>query len=99
CGSKYPWKGSKWDPDKCNTADADGFERSIAAAGSKATCRSRASGAYDMVGNVFEWTAEKRIVGGSFNSDEGVASCGYSSGKSPSSSAADIGFRCCASPN
>jgi len=99
CGSKYPWRGSKWDPDKCNTADADGFERTIAKAGSKATCRSRASGAYDMVGNVFEWTAEKRIVGGSFNSDEGVASCSYSSGKSPSSSAGDIGFRCCASPN
>ena len=99
CGSKYPWKGSSWDPNKCNTADEDGFERTIAAAGSKKGCRSRASGAYDMVGNVFEWTAEKRIVGGSFNSDEGVASCRYSSGKSPSSSAADIGFRCCATPN
>ncbi len=96
CGGKYPW-GRNWNADKCNTVDVDDFERTLAAAGSTKTCRSR-SGAYDMVGNVFEWTAEKRIVGGSFNSGEDVASCRYSSGKSPSSKAGDIGFRCCAEP-
>lgn len=96
CGGKYPW-GKKWDANRCNTADEDGFERSLASVGSKKSCRSR-SGAFDMVGNVFEWTAEKRIVGGSYNSEEDVARCGYSSGKSASSSAADIGFRCCADP-
>ena len=96
CGGKYPW-GSSWDATKCNTQDEDGFERSLRATGATKSCRSR-SGAYDMVGNVLEWTLDKRIVGGSYNSDEAVASCGYSSGKSPSSSSADIGFRCCADP-
>lgn len=98
CGGKYPWRGKSWDANKCNTVDEDDFERSLASVGSSKSCRSY-SGTYDMVGNVFEWVAEKRIVGGSYNSGEGVASCGYSSAKSPSSSAADIGFRCCADPN
>lgn len=97
CGGKYPWKGKTWDANKCNTADEDDFERSLSSVGSFKKCRSR-SGAYDMVGNAFEWTNEKRIVGGSHNSGEGLASCSYSSAKSPSSSSADIGFRCCADP-
>lgn len=96
CGGKYPY-GRKWDADRCNTADVDGFERSIAKAGSFKRCRSR-SGAYDMVGNVHEWVAEQRIAGGGFESGEDVASCRYSSPKSPASSAGYIGFRCCAQP-
>ena len=98
CGGKYPWKGKEWDANKCNTTDEDDFERSLASVGSFKSCRSY-TGAYDMVGNAFEWVAEKRIVGGSHNSGEGLAACGYSSAKSPSSSASDIGFRCCADPN
>lgn len=98
CGGKYPWKGKQWDANKCNTTDEDDFERSLASVGSFKSCRSY-TGAYDMVGNAFEWVAEKRIVGGSHNSGEGLASCGYSSAKSPSSTASDIGFRCCADPN
>lgn len=96
CGSSYPY-GSSFDPDRCNTADEDGFGRSLAAAGSSKQCRSR-SGAYDMSGNVHEWVEERRIVGGSFESEEDVASCRYSSAKAPGSSAGDIGFRCCATP-
>jgi hypothetical protein len=96
CGGKYPY-GRKWDADRCNTADEDGFERSISKAGSFKKCRSR-SGAYDMVGNVHEWVAEQRIAGGGFESGEDVASCRYSSPKSPASSAGYIGFRCCAQP-
>ena len=96
CGSKYPY-GSTFDANSCNTADEDGFERSLAKAGSSKSCRSR-SGAYDMSGNVHEWVEEKRIAGGSYESDEDVASCRYSSAKAPGSSAADIGFRCCADP-
>ena len=96
CGSRYPY-GKGFDANKCNTADEDGFERSIAKTGSFKECRSR-SGAYDMVGNVHEWVAEQRIAGGGFESDEEVGSCRYSSPKSPASSAAYIGFRCCAVP-
>lgn len=97
CGSRYPY-GGRFDATKCNTVDEDGFERSLAKAGSFKSCRSRRSGAYDMTGNVHEWVEERRIAGGSYESDEDVASCRYSSPKAPGSSAGDIGFRCCATP-
>lgn len=97
CGSRYPY-GKKFDANKCNTADEDGFERNIAKAGSFKKCKSRSSGAYDMTGNVHEWVKEQKIAGGGFESDESVASCRYSSSKSPGSSAGYIGFRCCANP-
>lgn len=94
CGGKYPY-GSTWNPDTCNTVDEDDFERSLAAAGSFAQCKSR-SGAYDMVGNAHEWVAEQRIAGGGYDSDENTAQCGYASPKAPGSSGSNIGFRCCA---
>lgn len=96
CGSKYPY-GSSFDANACNTADEDGFERSIASAGANKKCRSK-SGTYDMSGNVYEWVEERRVAGGSYESDEEVSSCRYSSAKAPGSSSADIGFRCCADP-
>lgn len=96
CGGRYPY-GRTHDPDKCNTADEDGFERSLAKTGSFKQCKGR--GVYDMVGNAHEWVKEQRIAGGGFESDEEVGSCRYSSPKSPASSAGYIGFRCCADPN
>ncbi len=95
-GRKYPY-GASWDADKCNTTDEDDIERSLNAVGSFKGCRSK-SGAYDMVGNAHEWVEEKRVAGGGFDSGEDVASCRYSSPKSPSSAAGYIGFRCCADP-
>ncbi|MBA2662994.1 MAG: protein kinase [Bradymonadaceae bacterium] len=95
CGPQYPY-GAKFDADRCNTADEDGFERSLAKAGAHSKCRSR-SGAFDMSGNVHEWVEEQRVAGGGFDSDEALASCRYSSPKAAGSSAANIGFRCCAS--
>ena len=94
-GAPYPYGGA-YMAGNCN--DKNGGVDALEPTGTRTECATGEE-IYDMVGNVFEWTAEKRIVGGSFNSDEGVASCSYSSGKSPSSSAGDIGFRCCASPN
>lgn len=96
CGSKYPY-GSSFNANSCNTADEDGFERSLAKTGSNRSCKSRV-GAYDMSGNVHEWVEEKQIAGGSYESDEDVASCRYSSAKAPGSTTGDIGFRCCADP-
>ncbi len=96
CGSRYPY-GRRFDPNKCNTQDEDGFERAKGKAGAFKRCRS-SSGAYDMSGNVFEWVEEQRVAGGSFESDEEMASCRYSSPKSPRSAGADVGFRCCANP-
>ncbi|TXD37693.1 protein kinase [Lujinxingia vulgaris] len=95
-GAAFPY-GNSYDADRCNTADEDGFERSLAAAGSFAQCRSR-SGAFDMTGNVFEWVEEQRVAGGGYDSESDVASCRYSSPKAPGSGEANIGFRCCASP-
>lgn len=94
CGAKYPY-GSTFNADSCNTTDEDGFDRSLAKAGSFSACRSR-SGAYDMSGNVHEWVEEQRVAGGGFDSDETVASCSYSSPKAAGSSSGSIGFRCCA---
>ncbi|MFP4599680.1 MAG: protein kinase domain-containing protein [Persicimonas sp.] len=94
CGTKYPY-GRSWDPDKCNTVDEDEFERELAAAGSRKSCRSW-TGTYDMTGNAHEWVAEQRIVGGGYDSTEDTATCSYSSAKAPGSSAPNIGFRCCA---
>ncbi len=97
CGSTYPY-GSTFDPERCNTADADGFDRSLAATGSFSGCRSP-SGAYDMSGNVHEWVEEQRVAGGGYDSGADVASCSYSSAMAPGSSRANVGFRCCAPPS
>ena len=97
CGVKYPY-GKKWDPSKCNTQDRDGFARSQSRTGKFKGCRSWA-GAYDMVGNAHEWVKEQKIVGGGFDSGPDVATCRYTSPKSPGSSARTIGFRCCAVPD
>ncbi len=95
CGSTYPY-GKTFDANKCNSVDEDGFDRGVARSGSFRECKN--AGVYDLVGNVHEWTAEQKIVGGGYESDESVASCRYSSSKSPGSSAGYIGFRCCADP-
>ena len=97
CGSGYPY-GAAFDPDRCNTADADGFDRSLAETGSFPQCRSP-SGAYDMSGNVHEWVEEQRVVGGAFDSGEDTATCHYSSAMSPGTDRPNVGFRCCKDPS
>lgn len=96
CGARYPY-GRNFNADRCNTADEDGFERSLAPTGSFPGCRSP-SGAYDMSGNVHEWVEEQRVAGGGYDSDADLASCRYSSPKAPGSSDPNVGFRCCADP-
>lgn len=97
CGRTYPW-GDNWDPDRCNTADADGFARQVEPTGSHDRCRSW-PGTYDMVGNVAEWVKEQRIVGGGYDSGPQVATCRYVSKKAPGRGAPNVGFRCCAAPD
>lgn len=96
CGRAFPY-GNQFDPDRCNTADEDGFARSLAAAGAFPQCRS-ASGAYDMSGNVHEWVEEQRVAGGGYDSEADLASCRYSSPKAPGSTDPNVGFRCCVDP-
>lgn len=96
CGHRYPY-GNTFNPDRCNTADGDGFERSLAETGSFSHCRSP-SGAYDMTGNAHEWVEEQRVVGGSYADGADVANCTYSSAMSPGASRENVGFRCCKTP-
>lgn len=92
-GGAWPYGGA-FDPAKCNTEDAEGEERAVAASGSFKRCKSL-RGVYDMSGNVAEWTADQTVRGGDFASADEDASCGAGGKRAPSSSRASIGFRCC----
>ncbi len=102
-GLKYPY-GNVWDPSKCNTQDKSGANRSIAPSGSFPACVS-GYGAYDMSGNVMEWTssvfsaqdtADRVLKGGSFAKPDWASRCAYRYNMLPTSSAyIEIGFRCC----
>ena len=92
-GAVFPY-GKSFNADKCVTEDDDGEERGVTASGAFRRCRS-ASGAYDMVGNVGEWTVDGRVRGGDVASSDEDASCSASEARSPSYSGGRVGFRCC----
>ncbi|MEZ4470060.1 MAG: SUMF1/EgtB/PvdO family nonheme iron enzyme [bacterium] len=92
-GAAYPY-GKEFDGRLCNTEDDDGDERSVATGGSFPKCRS-AVGAYDMSGNVAEWTDDQTVRGGDFASSDEDASCRAGGRRSEGSARASIGFRCC----
>ena len=92
-GSAFPY-GRKFNPSACATEDAEEEEREVGRTGQFRKCRS-ISGAYDMVGNVAEWTSDGRVRGGDVASSDEEASCRYSEGRSPSFRGSTVGFRCC----
>lgn len=94
CGGSFPY-GRRFDARRCNTEDADGEERSLAASGKFKRCKS-GWGAYDMSGNLAEWTADQIVRGGDFTSADEDAACGAGGRRSAGSARASIGFRCCA---
>ena len=93
-GSKYPYGGKTFNPNKCVTENAEGVSRNVQPAGRFKGCYS-ISGARDMVGNVGEWTADGRVRGGDASGDED-ASCNASEGRAPGFASGRVGFRCCA---
>ncbi len=92
CGGQYPY-GKDYDPERCNTAGADGAPHALAGAGSKKGCMSP-SGAFDMVGNAAEWTSDGTVNGGTSLKNGEDATC--SAGSKRAGGAPHVGFRCCA---
>ncbi|MEC8025401.1 MAG: SUMF1/EgtB/PvdO family nonheme iron enzyme, partial [Myxococcota bacterium] len=93
CGGRYPY-GNSFREDKCNTLSLDGYPRPVRPSGSFKKCRSM-WGAYDMVGNVSEWTSDGYVRGGS-NNNMDEARCNYAKRRAPGSSSSRVGYRCCA---
>lgn len=101
---RFPY-GNKWDPDTCNTEDANAVDRGIQSCGSFPRCRSP-FGVFDMSGNVSEWTASKyspsaearTYKGGSATRPNWATRCASRGNASPGTRKPDLGFRCCANP-
>ena len=91
--ASYPY-GKRFNANKCITVDKEDEERRRSASGSMRSCKS-ASGAYDMSGNVAEWTSDQRVRGGYYASYDDEATCKSGGRRAPSSKRGYIGFRCC----
>ncbi len=107
CGgdaSDYPY-GNMYNASTCNGAD-QGTSTTLPVA-SLSGCRAGASGAFDMSGNVWEWTdsceqdidlATDRCFarGGAFNAPSGELTCKARRASTRGDADATLGFRCCA---
>jgi hypothetical protein len=98
-GASYPY-GDTFTASKCNTAQRDNSDpKQPVPAGSLADCVSPV-GAYDMSGNVAEWTTSGAIFGGSSQQAWKDVRCSTRVVTDPSSTSPYVGFRCCAdAPN
>ncbi len=97
----FPY-GFTFDPDRCNTKDAQGNDRALAVSGSFPKCQSTYK-ALDLSGNAAEWiddrygtnNDERTQKGGSFDGTESTARCAARKNGSPEARSATVGFRCC----
>ncbi|RMD96911.1 MAG: hypothetical protein D6812_16190 [Deltaproteobacteria bacterium] len=104
-GTRFPY-GNTWDPQRCNTEDARGLERTVEAIGSRPACRS-GYGVFDMSGNVKEWTSsswpghpgEKVVRGGSSLQPDWAVRCASRENYFPYEQSKALGFRCCKDSN
>ncbi|MEO6955039.1 MAG: SUMF1/EgtB/PvdO family nonheme iron enzyme [Polyangia bacterium] len=90
--ASFPY-GSSYDPARCNTGGKS-TRGAILPAGELARCRS-ASGAYDMSGNVAEWTSSGAQRGGSAMLAPPNGRCSHAVHMADPKGAPDVGFRCC----
>jgi len=98
---RYPY-GNEWDPDRCNTEDADGVDRQVDLIGTWTACTGE-YGAFDLSGNVKEWTDSKWsagfanyvVRGGSSTRPDWAVRCANRESHTPNTSNSQIGFRCC----
>ncbi len=101
---KFPY-GNEFDANQCNTEDAGGNDRTLAASG-QFTCES-GYGVADMSGNVWEWTASRLqsdsqdmlLRGGSFTRPDYHDRCANRYNSMPTVKDEEFGFRCCVDPN
>ncbi|RMG13654.1 MAG: formylglycine-generating enzyme family protein, partial [Deltaproteobacteria bacterium] len=101
-GLRFPY-GNAFDPEACNTRDAEGNDRSVKKSGSFRRCRS-GYGLYDMAGNVAEWTATvfqagaayRTVKGGAANRPDWDTRCATRASRKPNTRNPFLGFRCCA---
>jgi formylglycine-generating enzyme len=95
--------GSSYRSDRCGT----GSDPSLKPSGLRVACRSD-FGVRDMHGGAFEWTSSPwgrgteagyvSVRGGNGPNGELTGRCANAEPRQPSTSAANIGFRCCAGP-
>jgi eukaryotic-like serine/threonine-protein kinase len=103
--ARFPY-GAAFEADVCNTQDANGEARNVAASGAFAKCRSYYFVA-DMSGNVAEWTsskfsgesADRTIKGGAADRPDYDTRCAARKIGHPGMRSDKLGFRCCADPN
>jgi serine/threonine protein kinase len=92
-GASFPY-GDTFDPARCNTRSTTS---DIAPSGKFASCKS-ASGVYDMIGNVAEWTASGAQKGGSVRQLPKETRCSSVVRNAGKEGGTFVGFRCCADP-
>ncbi|MBN2694795.1 SUMF1/EgtB/PvdO family nonheme iron enzyme [bacterium] len=100
-GKKYPY-GDSFDPERCNTADANGESRTATGTGKFKKCRSP-YGIFDMSGNYAEWVSggdgsTQFVKGGSFSSEDYDARCASVKKRNVTSKDSTTGYRCCKDP-
>ncbi|WP_224245432.1 protein kinase domain-containing protein [Hyalangium gracile] len=100
--SRYPYPGP-FNPERCNTDDAQGKDRKLAEAGRFEECRSAYQVA-DLSGNVAEWTSSpftgndlnRTQKGGAFDRPGYAVRCSARISGDPGKPEPTVGFRCCA---
>ncbi len=92
-GGRYPY-GKRYVRDACNASLSR--RRAVEASGNYPECESEV-GAFDMSGNVAEWTQEGFVQGGSATDVSG-GRCTRRYRASDGKTYKDVGYRCCADP-